>query len=233
MKAAIVDLTTGVLVSKRHRISTPQPATPAAMADVVGQLIDGHAWSAPAGRRLPVDRPHGVVGLAANIDRELDGGRRRRAVHAGVRAPRDDDQRCRCRRDRRDAVRGRAWPRRCRHHADVRYGDRVRSVRRRHARAEHRTRAPRARRARCRDPGVGGRSRTRGPRLARVGPPGRALPASRRDALLARPVHRRRGCVEGRRTVVAAHLDRDRHRSRDDGEQRRNRRRRTRRPPQT
>jgi polyphosphate glucokinase len=69
MKAAVVDLTTGVLVSKRHRISTPQPATPAAMADVVRQLVDGHAWSAPLGVAFPGIVRHGVVGLAANIDR--------------------------------------------------------------------------------------------------------------------------------------------------------------------
>jgi polyphosphate glucokinase len=69
MKAAVVDLTTGALVSKRHRISTPQPATPAAMADVVRQLVDGHAWSAPLGVAFPGIVRHGVVGLAANIDR--------------------------------------------------------------------------------------------------------------------------------------------------------------------
>jgi polyphosphate glucokinase len=73
MKAAIVDLATGVLVSKRHRISTPQPATPAAMTDVVGQLVDGHAWSAPLGVAFPAIVRHGVVGLAANIDRSWMG----------------------------------------------------------------------------------------------------------------------------------------------------------------
>lgn len=73
MKAAIVDLTTGELVSKRHRISTPQPATPAAMADVVGQLIDGHGWSGPLGVAFPAIVHHGVVSLAANIDRSWVG----------------------------------------------------------------------------------------------------------------------------------------------------------------
>ncbi len=73
MKAAIVDLTTGALVSKRHRISTPQPATPAAMADVVGQLIDGHGWSDPLGVAFPAIVHHGVVSLAANIDRSWMG----------------------------------------------------------------------------------------------------------------------------------------------------------------
>jgi polyphosphate glucokinase len=68
MKAAIVDLTTGVLVSDRHRIPTPRPATPAAMADVVKQLIDARQWSAPLGVAFPAIVHHGVVGLAANID---------------------------------------------------------------------------------------------------------------------------------------------------------------------
>ena len=68
MKAAIVDLTTGRLVSKRHRILTPQPATPTARAAVVEQLVDAQHWSAPLGVAFPSIVHHGIVGLAANID---------------------------------------------------------------------------------------------------------------------------------------------------------------------
>ena len=73
MKAAIVDLTTGALVSQRHRIATPRPATPAAMADVVTRLVEGHGWSGPLGVAFPGIVHHGVVSLAANIDRSWVG----------------------------------------------------------------------------------------------------------------------------------------------------------------
>ncbi len=68
MKAAIVDLGTGGLVSDRHRIDTPQPATPAAMADVVKELIEGHGWDGPLGVAFPAVVRRGVVRSAANID---------------------------------------------------------------------------------------------------------------------------------------------------------------------
>lgn len=68
MKAAVIDLTDGSLVSKRHRISTPHPATPAAMAEVVRQLVAEHRWSGPLGVAFPSIVHHGVVGLASNID---------------------------------------------------------------------------------------------------------------------------------------------------------------------
>lgn len=68
MKAGIVDLTSGRLVSKRHRISTPQPATPTAMAAVVRKLIDHHDWDGPVGIAFPSIVREGVIRLAANID---------------------------------------------------------------------------------------------------------------------------------------------------------------------
>lgn len=69
MKAAIVDLNTGDLLSERLRIDTPQPATPDAMAEVVCELITGHEWNGPLGVAFPAVVRHGVVGSAANIDK--------------------------------------------------------------------------------------------------------------------------------------------------------------------
>jgi polyphosphate glucokinase len=69
MKAAIVDLTTGELVSDRFRIDTPQPATPDAMAEVLCELIAHHEWSGPLGVAFPAVVRQGVVGSAANIDK--------------------------------------------------------------------------------------------------------------------------------------------------------------------
>lgn len=68
MKAAVVDLDTGVLVTDRHRIPTPRPATPDAMAQVVRELVEYVAWTRPLGVAFPAVVQHGVVRSAANID---------------------------------------------------------------------------------------------------------------------------------------------------------------------
>lgn len=68
MKAAIVDLATGELVSERYRIDTPQPATPDAMAGVVQQLVTHFSWTGPAGVGFPAVVRAGIVESAANID---------------------------------------------------------------------------------------------------------------------------------------------------------------------
>ncbi len=68
MKAAIVDLSSGVLCTPRLRIDTPQPATPEAMAGVVHELVTHFSWTSPAGVGFPAVVRNGVVGSAANID---------------------------------------------------------------------------------------------------------------------------------------------------------------------
>lgn len=73
MKAAVVDLATGTLVTDRHRIPTPQPATPDAMAEVVRELVEHVGWQRPLGVAFPSIVRHGVVHLAANIDQSWIG----------------------------------------------------------------------------------------------------------------------------------------------------------------
>ena len=68
MKAAIVDLTTGELASERHRIPTPKPATPRAMAAIAAALVGGHGWTGSIGVGFPGIVHHGVVHSAANVD---------------------------------------------------------------------------------------------------------------------------------------------------------------------
>ena len=68
MKAAVVDLDSGELVSERIRIPTPKPATPDAMAEVAAELVRRHEWSDSIGVGFPGIVRHGVVNLAANID---------------------------------------------------------------------------------------------------------------------------------------------------------------------
>ncbi len=68
MKAAVVDLVTGVLTSERLRIRTPKPATPQAMAAVVAELVGRHGWSDALGVGFPGIVRHGIVHSAANLD---------------------------------------------------------------------------------------------------------------------------------------------------------------------
>jgi polyphosphate glucokinase len=49
VKGAPVDLDAGDLAGARHRIETPRPATPEAVAVVVGEVAAHHGWHGPAG----------------------------------------------------------------------------------------------------------------------------------------------------------------------------------------
>jgi polyphosphate glucokinase len=68
MKAAPVDTATGELIAARHRILTPHPATPDAMAKVVGELARYFDWTGVVGATLPSVVKAGVARTAANID---------------------------------------------------------------------------------------------------------------------------------------------------------------------
>ncbi len=76
MKAAVVDTTIGELVTERHRIVTPKPATPEAMAEVVAELTSHFSWTGPVGVGFPGVIQHGIVRTAANLDKswiDVDG----------------------------------------------------------------------------------------------------------------------------------------------------------------
>ncbi len=68
MKAGVVDLTTGELVSERFRIPTPQPADPENMAPVVAELVEHFGHRGPIGAAFPAIVKSGVIHSAANID---------------------------------------------------------------------------------------------------------------------------------------------------------------------
>lgn len=53
IKAAIVDTKTGELISDRHRIDTPKPATPEAVAAVVKEMVDHFDWKKAVGCSFP------------------------------------------------------------------------------------------------------------------------------------------------------------------------------------
>jgi polyphosphate glucokinase len=70
IKGAPVDLDTGGFATERVRIDTPQPSTPAAVAEVFAALLGQFAISdGPVGVTVPGVVVKGVVRSAANIDK--------------------------------------------------------------------------------------------------------------------------------------------------------------------
>jgi polyphosphate glucokinase len=68
VKAAPVDTSTGLLLAERHKLETPQPATPDAVAGVVAQLVTDFGWTGAAGITFPGVVVDGIVNTAANVD---------------------------------------------------------------------------------------------------------------------------------------------------------------------
>jgi polyphosphate glucokinase len=73
IKGALVNIQRGELVSERHRIPTPQPSLPEAVADVVNQLVEYFQWQGPIGCTFPAVIKQGVVHTAANVDKSWIG----------------------------------------------------------------------------------------------------------------------------------------------------------------
>ena len=73
IKGAIVDTARGDFLSKRHRIETPQPATPDAVAEVVAKISTRFGWQRAIGCTLPAVVQHGVTLTAANVDKQWIG----------------------------------------------------------------------------------------------------------------------------------------------------------------
>jgi len=68
IKGALVDTKAGTLLGDRHRIPTPQPATPKAVARTVAEIAEHFKWSGRMGCTVPARVRQGVVETAANID---------------------------------------------------------------------------------------------------------------------------------------------------------------------
>ena len=68
IKGAIVNTKKGVLITERHRIETPQPATPYAVIQVITQVINHFNWHGKVGIGFPAAVVNGVVRTASNID---------------------------------------------------------------------------------------------------------------------------------------------------------------------
>jgi polyphosphate glucokinase len=68
IKGAIVDTSSGSMLTNRVRMPTPQPSTPNQVAHVMAQIVRQFDWQGPIGCGFPAIVQHGVVRSAANID---------------------------------------------------------------------------------------------------------------------------------------------------------------------
>ena len=72
VKGAPVDLDKGEMIGDRHKIETPQPATPQAVGEVVREIAEFFADDIPADAPIGITVPgvvqHGVVRFVGNID---------------------------------------------------------------------------------------------------------------------------------------------------------------------
>ncbi|WSJ43755.1 ROK family protein [Streptomyces sp. NBC_01317] len=70
IKGAPVDLERGDLVEPRHKVLTPQPATPESVADGVVEVVRHFGWSGPVGITFPGVVTGSVIRTAANVDKK-------------------------------------------------------------------------------------------------------------------------------------------------------------------
>lgn len=69
IKGAPVNVATGEMLAERHRIATPQPSKPEAVADVVAEIAQHFDWHGPIGCTFPSIVQNGVMYSAANVDK--------------------------------------------------------------------------------------------------------------------------------------------------------------------
>ncbi len=81
IKGAIVNTTTGELITERHRIPTPQPATPEAVIETVAEIVKVFNWHGPLGCGFPAAVKHEIVKTASNIDKKWIGVNAAKMIH--------------------------------------------------------------------------------------------------------------------------------------------------------
>jgi polyphosphate glucokinase len=70
IKGAPVDLDLGDLADERHKVLTPNPATPDSVADGVKEVVDHFGWTGPVGITFPgVVTGGATIRTAANVDK--------------------------------------------------------------------------------------------------------------------------------------------------------------------
>lgn len=87
IKGGLVDLNAGVLIGDRVRIDTPRPATPQAVGEVAGRVVEHFGWTGEVGLTLPAVILGGVARTAANIDPSWIGTQTREALGRHIPGP--------------------------------------------------------------------------------------------------------------------------------------------------
>lgn len=82
IKGAIVETSTGELLTKRTRIETPSPATADAVVDTVKDLVTTLGWKGPIGCGYPGVVKSNIAYTAANLDESLIGKDLGKAIRA-------------------------------------------------------------------------------------------------------------------------------------------------------
>ncbi|MFF8374672.1 polyphosphate--glucose phosphotransferase [Streptomyces sp. NPDC015661] len=73
IKGAPVDLERGTLAEERHKVLTPQPATPDGVAGCVAEVVENFGWTGPVGVTFPGVVTGSTIRTAANVDKSWIG----------------------------------------------------------------------------------------------------------------------------------------------------------------
>ncbi|MFI6418940.1 polyphosphate--glucose phosphotransferase [Streptomyces sp. NPDC050842] len=73
IKGAPVDLERGALAEERHKVLTPQPATPDGVAGCVAEVVEHFGWTGPVGVTYPGVVTGSTIRTAANVDKSWIG----------------------------------------------------------------------------------------------------------------------------------------------------------------
>lgn len=73
IKGAIVDTETGNLITERHRITTPKPATPDKVANTIQKMIRHFNWTGEVGCGFPTPLQHGKCLTGGNLHESWKG----------------------------------------------------------------------------------------------------------------------------------------------------------------
>ncbi|MFE1903556.1 polyphosphate--glucose phosphotransferase [Streptomyces gardneri] len=73
IKGAPVDLERGALAEERHKVLTPQPATPDGVAGCVVEVVEHFGWTGPVGVTFPGVVTGSTIRTAANVDKSWVG----------------------------------------------------------------------------------------------------------------------------------------------------------------
>jgi polyphosphate glucokinase len=86
IKGAIVETSTGELLTKRCRIETPAPATADAVVGTVKELVAALGWKGPIGCGYPGVVKSNIIYTAANLDKSLIGKDMGKALRTACKA---------------------------------------------------------------------------------------------------------------------------------------------------